>query len=461
MENLLEMECEEIQNQFSGRDYSDKGLEASTQAQLTVKPVDKQTSIAMDRDLCIKAIEQDLRITDIVKEKLEQTIKTKKLIKKINTKPQFQYPFFEETPLPSPPEKEAFEKVEYTFAYTIRDNVGGMVERNLFLKIFKAIGNALIFLALYFILSKGIAPKYESTSNSAYLWIEGVSWLSLILMAISLFSVGAFGITPLLTYLLALCCSAVCFIPLLFYNIVKRKAHTQHWEKIIAEYSTRKDQIEQRNQRDKKIYQEERANAENEFETDWNNGAEERKSKTEKLEKIYLGQYKEVLAYQKLLKYIKENVFTIPKDYDDELHKKEILAHLKNYKAVTFSEAIRYIETLAMRKEEIELKKQYYAQMLEIERKKAQNQQQRYKEASLAEQRNLQLQKELLETQKHQAAEEKKHTEMLEKHTEILEKLKDKVESLPQEEKSYYYSSYDPNCLTEMDIERAVYNALK
>ena len=453
MTDLLRTEYEEIQEKLKEKDYSDATLEKEARAEIKLNPCKSQTVIAMDRDLCMKAIEQDIHLTKLFKEKLDETARTKDLIQRINEKPKFSYQNLRQKRLPDKPVKERFRGVEYAFAFSTREDVADTFDSALGWKILRGIINALIFLALYFLFSKGIAPKYENQTDLWYELFMMISWGGLILAFCALFSGGAIRLTPFLTIIIALCLTIICFIPLVFVNSIKKINHERRFKKVKLEYHKLKSQTEQENREKFLAWKEERKKAEEKFEMDWQNGEEERKEKTEKLEQIYILQCKELLAYEKTLNWVKDNVLTIPIDYDDEESKKEILAHLKNFKAVTFPEAIRYMESLAYRKEEMERANRHNERMLEFERKQEEAQAKRNQEVALLEKRNLEMQKEMLEMQKRQVEADKKYAEMVKEFKGVVEKMPDKEES--------YHSGYDPYRLTPMDIERAVHDALK
>ncbi|MBQ8658475.1 MAG: hypothetical protein IJ506_05000 [Clostridia bacterium] len=363
MDEKLKIKCEEMINRFGKKDYSDEAIGKISEKEIRVKPANTQTEIAISRELCIRVLEQDMRISDTLSNKLLETKATEGLIEAINKKPEFIYEEFTALPLPKEPK-----------------------------------------------LNEDYGPKvtaiYDWFSEKAYFW-DGALLLLALLIRILLF--------PL--FLLSV-------IPLAVARGIAKEDNISEYETKLKKYKREKKKIDQTNAENYERYQKERNAALERLEKRWKDGETERAVKTERLQVILSGQRKEALAYWKIFEYIRKNVFTVPEQYDTEETKQRIVRYLKNFKATTFTQAVNLIEEEDERRKAFESQEKHQKELAEIERKRLKDQEEYNRQQALREEKNLEMQKEALQLQKKLEQEEKKRTEILEKgQKELGEKL--------------------------------------
>ena len=309
------------------------------------------TEIAKNRDLCIKALTQDVCINAKIENCKKELNNKKEIIEKVNTKPQPNVAGDKRPPFK--PYIQPFRWSHVLGGYKVIDWQWDYEDLVAWICTF-----VLTVCSTFLLLCLGFAISYiRGTVQSDFWWIMLFTGSGATLIAATLFAFKFFMLKVVLTVLYWALYGLTLPIYLIV-NFVRYMVFKKRRAQITAEYTRELEEYNRSLRENFNVsYHEQMKKAIEEIDVKWKEGEEERLEITKKLS----AEIAEIEGYLSQLYSVKERaekVFVCPDDYNDLKTKMVLLGFLENIKAYTLKDAIRYYDECSTR-EKIRLERKY------------------------------------------------------------------------------------------------------
>jgi len=309
------------------------------------------TEIAKNRDLCIKALTQDVSINAKIENCKKELKNKKEIIEKINTKPKpvvvsDQHP-------PYKPYVQPFRWSHLLGGYKVIDWQWDYADLVAWICTF-----VLTICSTFMLMCAGFAVSYiRGTVQNDFWWIMLFTGAGTTLIAGILFAFKFFMLKVVLTVLYWVLYGFT-FPIYLIVNFVRFIVFKRRRAHINAEYTRELEEYNKKLRENYNLsYHEQMKKAIEEIDAKWQEGEKERLETTERLSQE-INEIERYLSELYLAKEKAEKVFICPEDYSDLKTKMVLLGFLENIKAYTLKDAIRYYDQCPER-EKIKLQRKY------------------------------------------------------------------------------------------------------